>query len=60
MDLVDASAGFFSATLPLQKPDQCPEDLLNHILWNARKGNAPYPIRSVKDGAAKVKDDDDD
>ena len=33
-----------SARLPLDKPDQCPEDLLNRILWHAMKGpKAPYP-----------------
>ena len=33
-----------SATLPLEEPDRCPEDLLNHILWYAQKGSsAPYP-----------------
>ena len=34
----------FSATLPLDEVDRCPEDLLNRILWHARKGpDAPYP-----------------
>jgi hypothetical protein len=43
-----------SARLPLAKPDQCPEDLLNHILWRAVKGpKAPYP-----DWAVKFVDDD--
>ena len=38
-----------SARLPLQKADQCPEDLLNHILWRAMKGSqAPYPAWAVK------------
>ena len=47
-----------SAKLPLEEVDKCPEDLLNRILWNARKGSrAPYPLRSVKDGP--VADDDD-
>ena len=33
-----------SSRLPLKKPDQCPESVLNHILWHAQKGfNAPYP-----------------
>src|SRR5262249_14138903 len=33
-----------SARLPLDKEDQCPEDLFNHILWRAIKGpNTPYP-----------------
>ena len=38
-----------SATLPLDKPDQCPEDLFNRILWRAMKGpNTPYPAWAVK------------
>ncbi len=48
-----------SAKLPLKEADQCPEDLLNHILWNARKGSAPYPYRNPKDGPAPKHDDDD-
>lgn len=44
-----------SARLPLQKPDQCPEDLLNRILWCAQKGpDAPYPEWAV----TKVQDND--
>jgi DNA-binding beta-propeller fold protein YncE len=44
-----------SAKLPLEKEDQCPEDLFNRILWRAAKGSqTPYPI-----WAAKVGDDDD-
>jgi DNA-binding beta-propeller fold protein YncE len=43
-----------SAKLPLDKEDQCPEDLFNHILWRAMKGsNAPYPF-----WAASAGDDD--
>jgi YVTN family beta-propeller protein len=43
-----------SARLPLEKPDQCPEDLLNRILWRAMKGpQTPYP-----EWAVKVVDDD--
>jgi len=38
-----------SATLPLAKEDQCPEDVLNRILWRAMKGpQAPYPVWAVK------------
>jgi YVTN family beta-propeller protein len=38
-----------SATLPLDKPDQCPEDLFNRILWRAMKGpQTPYPDWAVK------------
>jgi YVTN family beta-propeller protein len=48
----DASA---SARLPLQKEDQCPEDVFNRILWHVAKGSqTPYP-----DGAIKTVDDDD-
>jgi hypothetical protein len=37
-----------SARLPLEKPDQCPEALLNRILWTAQKGTkAPYPAWAV-------------
>ncbi len=38
-----------SARLPLHKPDQCPEDLLNRILWRAMKGTqVPYPAWAVQ------------
>jgi YVTN family beta-propeller protein len=44
-----------SAKLPLDKEDQCPEDLFNRILWRAVKGQAaPYPSWAVK-----AADDDD-
>ncbi|MFZ1072044.1 MAG: phosphoesterase [Verrucomicrobiia bacterium] len=44
-----------SAKLPLEKEDQCPEDLFNRILWRAMKGSqAPYPAWAVK-----MVDDDD-
>ncbi len=40
---------YASAKLPLEKPDQCPEDLLNRILWRAMKGSeTPYPEWAVK------------
>jgi YVTN family beta-propeller protein len=43
-----------SAGLPLDKEDQCPEDLFNHILWRAAMGSQkPYPDWAVK----KVDDD---
>ncbi|MGC9942739.1 MAG: bifunctional YncE family protein/alkaline phosphatase family protein [Verrucomicrobiota bacterium] len=43
-----------SAKLPLDKEDQCPEDLFNHILWRSVKGSQiPYP-----DWAVKSTDDD--
>ncbi len=42
-----------SAKLPLDKEDQCPEDLFNRILWRAMKGpNVPYP-----DWAARADED---
>jgi len=41
-----------SARLPLAKPDQCPEDLLNRIIWHAMKGsNTPYPEWAVQSQA---------
>jgi len=46
---------YVSARLPLEKNDQCPEDLFNHIIWRAMKGSQiPYPTWAVK------ADDDDD
>ena len=42
-----------SARLPLDKEDQCPEDLFNRILWRATMGAKPYP-----EWAVKVGDDD--
>ena len=43
-----------SARLPLRLPDQCPEDLLNRILWHAMKGSQePYP-----EWAITVRDED--
>ena len=39
----------FSARLPLDEADQCPEDRLNRILWRAVKGTAqPYPQWAVQ------------
>ena len=38
-----------SAKLPLDKEDQCPEDVFNRILWRAVKGSqTPYPEWAVK------------
>jgi hypothetical protein len=42
-----------SAKLPLDKEDQCPEDVLNRILWRATMGTKPYP-----EWAVRVVDDD--
>jgi DNA-binding beta-propeller fold protein YncE len=39
---------FVSAHLPLSKPDQCKEDVLNRILWHATMGAKPYPEWAVK------------
>jgi len=40
---------YVSARLPLEREDQCPEDLFNHILWRATKGSqSPYPDWAVK------------
>src|SRR6202012_1560880 len=39
---------YVSARLPLEKADQCPEDVLNRILWRSVKGNTPYPEWEVK------------
>ena len=37
-----------SSRLPLVKPDQCPENVLNQILWHAQKGfTEPYPQWAV-------------
>ncbi|MSR40864.1 MAG: phosphoesterase [Phycisphaerales bacterium] len=47
-----------SAQLPLEKLDQCPEDLLNRILWHAMKGSAaPYPVWAV---SADLDDDEEE
>jgi hypothetical protein len=46
---------YVSARLPFDVPDQCPEDMLNRILWYAMKGSqAPYPSWA----AAAVRDED--
>jgi YVTN family beta-propeller protein len=43
-----------SSRLKLDKPDQCPEDQLNRILWRAQMGfQKPYPARAIT-----VRDDD--
>ncbi len=40
---------YASARLPLAKPDQCPEDALNRIIWHAMKGSeAPYPSWAIQ------------
>jgi hypothetical protein len=51
-DISDAQLrkdAYVSAKLPLEKEDQCPEDLFNRILWRAMKGSqTPYPVWAVK------------
>jgi hypothetical protein len=37
-----------SAKLPLDKPDQCNEDVLNRILWRTTMNGKPYPEWAVK------------
>jgi DNA-binding beta-propeller fold protein YncE len=39
---------YVSGRLPLAKPDQCNEDVLNRILWRATMGAQPYPEWAVK------------
>jgi hypothetical protein len=38
---------YVSARLPLAKPDQCNEAVLNQILWRATMGLKPYPAWAV-------------
>ena len=39
---------YLSARLPLDKEDQCPEDVFNRLLWRAAKGSqTPYPDWAV-------------
>jgi YVTN family beta-propeller protein len=53
-DLQLRKDAYVSARLPLNLPDQCPDDVLNQILWRAMKGSqAPFPAWAVK-----VVDDD--
>ncbi|HTG44586.1 MAG TPA: phosphoesterase, partial [Verrucomicrobiae bacterium] len=48
-----------SATLPLEKMDACPEDLLNRILWNAQRGGkALYPAWALTHVPDELEDDD--
>jgi len=39
---------YISNHLPLDKPDQCNEDVLNRILWRSTMGSKPYPAWAVK------------
>ena len=46
---------YISDRLPFEKEDQCPADVLSHIIWRAMKGSQiPYPASA----AARVEDDD--
>lgn len=36
-----------SAMINFAEIDQAPEDLLNRILWNAMRGNQPYPAWAI-------------
>jgi hypothetical protein len=48
-DAVLRKDAYTSARLPLAKPDQCPEDTLNRVLWHAMKGSrVPYPQWAVQ------------
>ena len=50
-DMILRKHAYASAKLPLDKVDQCPEDLLNRILWHAMKGSqTPYPLWAVQAG----------
>jgi YVTN family beta-propeller protein len=43
-----------SSKLPLAKPDQCPDSVLNEIIWHAQKGfETPYPLWAIS-----LKDED--
>jgi hypothetical protein len=48
-DRVLRKDAYVSARLPLDKPDQCPDEVLNRILWHAMKGpRVPYPQWAVQ------------
>jgi YVTN family beta-propeller protein len=49
VDPVQRHYAIASGKLPLEDADDCPEDLLNRILWNAQKGNAPYPSWAISE-----------
>jgi hypothetical protein len=47
-----------SATLPLERMDACPEDVLNRILWRAQKGSAAlYPAWALTHVAEEEEND---
>ena len=47
-----------SASINFAEVDKAPEDLLNRVLWNAMKGNQPYPEWAIT--AVDIDDDDDE
>jgi hypothetical protein len=55
-DPVQRKFAIASAKLPLEEADECPEDLFNRILWNAQRGNEPYPAWAVTVGKKSVRD----
>jgi hypothetical protein len=56
IDPVQRKFAIASAKLPLEEVDECPEDLFNRILWNAQRGNEPYPAWAVTVGKKSVRD----
>jgi YVTN family beta-propeller protein len=46
-DKVQRKFAIASNKLPLDDADECPEDLFNRILWNAQRGDDPYPAWAV-------------
>ena len=46
-----------SALINFAEVDKAPEDLLNRVLWNAMRGDQPYPEWAI---TATGDDDDDD
>ena len=46
-DKIQRKFAIASNKLPLDDADECPEDLFNRILWNAQRGNEPYPAWAV-------------
>jgi YVTN family beta-propeller protein len=47
-DPVQRKYAIASSKLPLKNADECPEDLLNRIIWHAQKGSQiPYPTWAI-------------
>jgi YVTN family beta-propeller protein len=54
-DPVQRKYAVASSKLPLEDADECPEDLLNRILWHAQKGSqTPYPAWAVEANRKRV------